>query len=423
MERTVPAYDAGSVGRAVVALRLRRDVDDAFRTLPERYLGAPEGFDATYHVRLADLGRTFEVRCLASVALVRHGGTTRRPDVVLATDAATWLELRAGTLSGMEAFSSRRLAVRGALDLALGFEGRFRLPDDRPPHLRLHDVPVPAGHLSTLTLGAGPDVVLIHGLGSAKSSFLDLAAAMAAAGRRVHAVDLPGFGSSSKPLRADYGARWLAGQLLAWMDAAGIERAHVVGNSMGGRVALELALREPGRVGGVVALAPAVAFVHRTLQPVVWALRPELGVLPHRLRRSVVAAQLRAMFFDPGALDPAVADVVVDEFLRVYGSPAARVGFFKAARQLYLDEPFGAAGFYPRLAGLAVPALFVWGSHDALIPPGFARHVREWLPAAQQVVLQDCGHVPQVERPREVAGLVHRFLHADILGPAAGRAA
>src|SRR5205823_3896585 len=102
---------------------------------------APPGFDATYHVRLADIGRSWEVRCTPHGARVRAGGASRRPDVVIGTDARTWLRLRAGELSGVEAFSQRLLTARGDLDVAAGFEGLFRLPSGRPPLLRIQGVP------------------------------------------------------------------------------------------------------------------------------------------------------------------------------------------------------------------------------------------------------------------------------------------
>jgi pimeloyl-ACP methyl ester carboxylesterase len=201
------------------------------------------------------------------------------------------------------------------------------------------------------------------------------------------------------------------------MDELEIGSAHVVGNSMGGRIALEIALRRPERVRSVAALCPAVAFVKRDFHPVVRLLRPELGLLPHKLRRGVVERQLWSLFCDPDALDPSVADVVVDEFQRIYGSAGARVAFYASARNIYLDRPFGRGGFYPRLAGLQPPALFVWGSHDKLIPPGFRRHVAEALPSADQIVLDGCGHVPQVERPDQTAGMLRRlFAQAEALG-------
>lgn len=384
-------------------------VEEAFRTLPERYLGAERGFDATYHVVLGDLGRTFEVRCTAETARVRVGTSRRRPDVIIGTDAATWLALREGELHGIEAFSQRTLYARGDLDLAVGFEGLFRLPNGRPPLMCLRDVEAHGCRISTLTLGEGRDVVLMHGLGATKTSFFDTAASLARAGYRVHAIDLPGFGSSSKPATASYCARWFAEVVVDLFDALGIERTRLVGNSMGGRVALEVGLQAPERVDSVALLCPAVAFVKRGFHPVVRVLRPELGFIPHRFARATVASQLSSMFADPDALDPSVADIAVDEFQRIYGSPNARMAFLKAARNIYLDRPFGRGGFYPRLAELRPPALFVWGTHDPLIPPGFRRHVARWLPDAEQITLDGVGHVPQIERPEQTNGLLRRF--------------
>jgi pimeloyl-ACP methyl ester carboxylesterase len=399
---------------------LLEQVEEAFRTLPSRYLGAPAGFDATYHVRLGDIGHTFEVRCTEAVARVRKGTSRREPDVVIGTDAATWLRLRAGELAGLDAFRERTLYARGQVDLALSFEGLFRLPNGRDPLMCVHDVHLKGRCISTLSLGEGPDVLLIHGLGAAKTSFFDTAAGLRRAGYRVHAIDLPGFGSSRGPATAPYSATWFAETVRDWMDAMDIDRVHVVGNSMGGRVALELGLQAPERVGGLVLLCPAVAFVKRGLHPLVKLLRPELGLLPHRIARPVVARQLSAMFADPDALDPSVADIAVDEFQNTYCSAGARLAFLRAARNIYLDRPFGSGGFYPRLGELVPAAHFVWGSHDPLIPAGFSRHVREWLPGATQTVLRGCGHVPQIERPEETTALIVEHLRrVDARRPAA----
>jgi pimeloyl-ACP methyl ester carboxylesterase len=260
--------------------------------------------------------------------------------------------------------------------------------------------------------------VLVHGLGAAKSSFFDCAAYLADSGYRVHAIDLPGFGGSSKPTLAPYSATWFAETVLGVMDTLEIESAHLAGNSMGGRVVLEVGLGAPERVRSIAALCPAVAFVKRDFHPLVRLLRPELGLLPHKLRRGVVERQLWSMFCDPDALDPSVGDIVVDEFQRIFGSPGGRVAFYASARNIYLDRPFGRGGFYSRLAELEPPALFVWGTHDRLIPPGFRRHVADALPRAEQIVLQDCGHVPQVERAEQTAGLLRRlFDRAEVAGP------
>jgi len=399
--------DPSRAGRAAAVV-------DLFRSMPERYLGATPGFRATYHFRLGDLGRTWEVRLTESEVRVREGAAGT-PDATIGTDSQTWLDLVAGRTSGLDGFFARRLWARGDLDLALAFEGLFRRPDGSAPALRVHRVGPARRDISALTIGNGPDVVLLHGLGSSKVSFFDTAAALSR-DYRVHALDLPGFGSSAKPAAARYDARYFAGAVAAYLDAEGVGSAHVVGNSMGGRVAIELALTRPERVRTVGLLCPAVAFVRRQLHPFVRLARPELAALPHRLRRDVVERYFRRMFADPDALDPQLAEIAVDDFQRIYRSPRARHAFLAAGRNLYLEPPFGRRGFYPRLAGLQAPALFVWGSRDPLIPAALSRHVAEWLPGADQIILDGCGHVPQVERPTQTIGLLRRlFTEVDAL--------
>jgi pimeloyl-ACP methyl ester carboxylesterase len=383
-------------------------VDQAFRSLPDRYLGAEPEFDATYHVRLCDLGHIWEIRCTPDAARVCKGATRRAPDVTISTDSETWMQLREGEFSGVEAFQRRSLEVRGNLDQAVGFEGMFRLPGGRPPRLQIRDVRVARHRVSTLTMGNGPDVLLLHGLGGTRASLFDTAAELSRR-YRIHAPDLPGFGSSSKPALGAYNARWFAEIVIGLMDQLGIDEAHIVGNSLGGRVAIETALIAPERVRALGLLCPAVAWIRRGLHPIVRLLRPEFGLLPHQFRRSLVAAQFWSIFHDRDAIDPAVGDLMVDEFRRIYHSAGARYAFLASARNIYLEAPFGRGGFYPRLAELRPPALFIWGSHDSLVPAKFGLHVAKWLPGAEQVTVESCGHVPQVERPAQTNQLLGEF--------------
>src|ERR1044072_6220207 len=101
-------------------------VEEGFRTLPERYLGAPEGFDVTYHVRLGDIGHTFEVRCTEHAARVRKGISARPADVVIGTAWRTGLRRRAAEPCAVKACGPRSLYGRGELDNAVRFEGLFR---------------------------------------------------------------------------------------------------------------------------------------------------------------------------------------------------------------------------------------------------------------------------------------------------------
>jgi pimeloyl-ACP methyl ester carboxylesterase len=95
--------------------------------------------------------------------------------------------------------------------------------------------------------------------------------------------------------------------------------------------------------------------------------------------------------------------------MRAYLTPSGRAAFYAAARQIYLEEPHGDEGFWPRLKALRAPALFVWGRQDRLVPIAFARHVTDALPTAEHLEL-DCGHVPQLERPDEAHAAVRAFL-------------
>ena len=93
-------------------------VAEAFRSLPARYLGAEAGFDATYHVRLGDIGRSWEVRCTALGARVRAGASRREPDVVIGTDAETWLQLREGGWSAVSRRSRNAVCTRAATSIS-----------------------------------------------------------------------------------------------------------------------------------------------------------------------------------------------------------------------------------------------------------------------------------------------------------------
>jgi pimeloyl-ACP methyl ester carboxylesterase len=392
--------------------RLRR-VLDAFATLPDRYLGAEPSFEAAFQIRLGDVGRSWDVLTHGSRCHVRPSAG-RPVDVVIGADASTWLALREGRLSGLDAFAQRRLYAWGDLDLALGFEGLFHLPNGRPPLLRVTEVETPQARISSLISGHGSEqVICLHGLGSNKTSFFETVAALTP-DQTVHALDLPGFGSSAKPALAPYNASWFASAVRGYMDAMAIDRAHLVGNSMGGRIALEVALGDPARVASLSLLAPALAFRRRReLVPLVRLLRPELAAIPHPMRTAKVREYFWSLFARPERLDPAAADIAADEFCRTYRSRSGRVALFAAARNIYLDRPDGEKGFWTRLESLVPPALFVWGDSDRLVPAAFARHVAEALPAAQQVVLDECGHVPQVELPTRTNALIRARVEAS----------
>jgi len=332
----------------------------------------------------------------------------RRPDARLSADQATWSEITRDVRGGMSAFRAGRLRIRDDLHVGVGFLAATAAPGESG--LRFRSVATAEGSLSVTEAGTGSPVLLLHGLGATKVSMLPSVAALAANHRAI-AVDLPGFGDSVKPVRARYDPPYFARVMVALLDALKLERADVVGNSMGGRVAIELGLRSPRRVGRLGLLAPSLAWLRdRPWAPLLRLVAPQLGLI-QPAPRAVVEAIVRRVV--PGS-EQQWAAVGIDEFLRSYLTPRGRAAFYAAARHIYLEEPRGPDGLWTRLPDLGCPSLFVWGKHDALVPIRFADHVRRALPASRHLEL-DCGHVPQLERPRQTHAALLEFFAAAVL--------
>lgn len=327
----------------------------------------------------------------------------RRPDAVLKADERTWAEIARDLRGGMAAFRTGRLSVRYDLHLGIGFLAATA--GEVENGLRLRRIKTVEGTVSISEAGAGPPVVMLHGLGATKVSFLPTLAALAPDYRAI-AVDLPGFGDSDKPIGAGYDAPYFARTMVALLDALELEAAHLLGNSMGGRVAIEVGLRAPERVISLGLLAPSLAWLRdRPWVPLLRLVPPQLGLI-QPAPRAVVEGLVRHVI--PGA-DREWTAAGIDEFLRSYLTARGRAAFYAAARNIYLEDPHGPHGFWTRLPGLTPPSLFIWGRRDPLVPLRFSDHVRRALPAAEHVVL-DCGHVPQLERPKQTHAALAEFL-------------
>jgi pimeloyl-ACP methyl ester carboxylesterase len=358
-------------------------------------------------------GQPWTVRIRKGRLSLRRG-LLRRVETTIVSDPLTLIGVIRGTRCGVEAFLRGRLRVRGNLSLALKLDGLFdRGTGDarRPRPGRAMAAGIDTFYLEA---GRGPTVILLHGLGATNSSMLTTLWDLAQ-DHHVIAPDLPGFGDSSKPMRPyhpAFFARWLDD----FMEELGIDRAHLIGNSMGGRISIEAALRYPHRVDRMVLLAPSMAFRRfRQAVPLVRWLPAETAVLPLRAPRFQVHQTLRLLFAHPSRVRETWYEAAVDEFTRTFRSPRGRVAFFSAARQIYLEQPFGPRGFWRRVRRLERPALFVWGDRDWLVPARFARHVQASVPQAECIVLDDCGHVPQFELPEITNQLARNFLGRERL--------
>ena len=338
-------------------------------------------------------------------------GMVSSPDATVTADPATLGAVLDGRLSGVEAFLDHGLVVRGNLALALQMDGAFDV-GVRPVTHPVAKVRTVLGVRSAY-LEAGPrdapPVVLLHGLGATNASMLPLLADLAR-DHRVIAPDFPGFGASGAP-RWRYRATDLARWLDAFLTVLDANPAALVGNSLGGRVALEIGMSAPASVSRMVLLCPSPAFRRlRQFTPLVRLLPPDAVVPPLPMPHRAVVGGIRAMFSRPDRLAPTWYDAAADEHLRVMRSYRHRRAFFACLKQIYMEEAFGDHGFWDRLPRLQTPALFVWGDRDRLVPASFERHVLAAVPHAESVCMADSGHVPQFEHPEQTAQLTRRFL-------------
>jgi pimeloyl-ACP methyl ester carboxylesterase len=395
---TAPSRSRAADLDVLLASRLRRSLHGS--TLEHRV--ASVVFDTGHSQWTVDLDR--------GRSRVRRGATLQ-PTLVIRGEPDVLEAVITGRASGVQAFLDGSVTIRGDLGLSLELEGMLsdgRTPDHFPRAGRVTAMGVPTAYLEAGPPDA-PPVVLLHGLGATNASLLPCLADLAR-DHRVLAPDLPGFGGSAAP-RAAYSPAWFAAWLEELQKVLDARPAVVLGNSLGGRVALEAGLAHPRSVRGLVLLTPSPAFRRmRQVVPMVRLMRPELARLPFPVNHGLVVEVVRSFFSDPDRLPRAWYDAAADECVRVLRSPAHRVALLACARQIVVEEAHGRHGFWDRLPGLAPPALFVWGDRDRLVPAAFARHVTDALPGTRSVVMQDCGHVPQFEHPVATMALVREFL-------------
>jgi len=338
-------------------------------------------------------------------------GAVAKPRATVTADPAILAAVLEGRLSGVEAFLSHGLVVRGDLALALQMDGAFDVgirPVTHPVAKVRRVLGVRSAYLEAGPRDA-PAVVLLHGLGATNASMLPLLADLSR-DHRVIAPDFPGFGASGAPhwrYRATDLARWLD----AFLTVVDAKPAALVGNSLGGRVALEIGMTAPSSVSRMVLLCPSPAFRRlRQFTPLVRLLPPDAVVPPMPMPHRAVVMGIRTMFSKPDRLAPTWYDAAADEHRRVMRDYRHRRAFFACLKQIYMEEAFGDHGFWDRLPRMTTPALFIWGDRDRLVPASFERHVVAAVPHAESICMADSGHVPQFEHPEETARLTRQFL-------------
>ncbi|MBN9097520.1 MAG: alpha/beta fold hydrolase [Pseudonocardia sp.] len=269
--------------------------------------------------------------------------------------------------------------------------------------LRGVQVRVAVGDIDTFYLeeGSGDPVLLLHGSGPGVSAYANWQKTIPglSGGFRVLAPDIVGYGSTSRPDDVVYSLRTWTDHVVGFMDALGVARAAFVGNSLGGRIALDLAERFPDRVSRMVLMgAPGVGMVITEGLNALRAYEPSLE-------------NMRTLLLDHFAIDKSI---ITDELVKIRYE--ASVETYDAYRAMFFD---------PRHAGnelgiteqqarsITTPSLLVHGREDSVVSPEVAWTMARLLPNADLHVFARCGHWTQIERAEEFTELVRAFLGAE----------
>ena len=266
--------------------------------------------------------------------------------------------------------------------------------------------------------GQGDVILLLHGFGGSTFSWRDSFPKLAET-HRVIALDLFGFGYTERPRRLrHYSRRGQLDLILGVLDHLGVPKAHVIGHSYGGGLAMTLAAQHPDRVRSLVLVdstAPNWAISRRRnlaeISPLTW-----LFVRGFALRPATVRNALERSWYD----DSEVTEDIVEgylERLRIQGAARAYRGLTVPMEHESEDD-------LVLVQDLTQPTLVIWGAEDELIPVEDGRLAAEQMRDSRFVVIERSGHSPMEEKPQAFLTLVTQFLQevdSQTSGPALGR--
>lgn len=254
--------------------------------------------------------------------------------------------------------------------------------------------------------GEGPPIVLLHGLGSSMLHWHDVIGPLSA-NHRVIAVDMPGHGSSSAPTARK---RYTVHEALVVLDALfshlNIEQPVLIGQSMGGLIALRYALKRPRNVSALV--LSASAGLGKEISPRIKLLgRPLLGPRIYKGTPKEVLDKWLWLLHDPKKIPATIVEdfhIQANEGNRraLLYSANEGVGLFGQRRRILLSDK--------ELSSISAPTLIVWGREDDLVPPVHGVRASVLIPNASMQIFDDCGHQPPVEWPKEFCETVLSFL-------------
>lgn len=333
-----------------------------------------------------------------------------------------------------------RLARRGlyaalllGLVTAAGLRGAASLrerriaKDDAPAGGRFVKVSDAELFLQTDGPDDGAALLLIHGTGAWSETWKPTMKALAGAGYRSIAVDLPPFGYSSPPADRDYSRKAQARRLRGLLDAMGVPKAVLVGHSFGGGATVTAAAQELGRIEALVLVDVALGWPSAASGPASPPSRPvaaamALGPLRNTLASIGTNPSLTKTFLGSFLADPRAA---TNEIVYVYRRPlflegkTVQIGDW--LQEFLASQDVELATNLDLYRGLQVPALVLWGRRDSVTPLWQGERLASLLPRATLVTLDGIGHIPQIEDPPAFQAALLSFLNQLPLKDATAR--
>jgi 2-hydroxymuconate-semialdehyde hydrolase/2-hydroxy-6-oxo-octa-2,4-dienoate hydrolase len=261
---------------------------------------------------------------------------------------------------------------------------------------------IDAGGIQTsyLEAGAGDPIVMLHGSGPGVSAMANWQHNIGALSQRFHvlAPDIVGFGATERPEDIIYSLRTWTNHVWAFLDSHDIEKAAIVGNSLGGRVALQMATDQPDRITKMVLMgAPGVGM---TLTEGLAALRA------YQPSHDAMRDLLRSYF----AVDPTM---ITDDLVAIRYEASVAEGAYEAYRAMFFDPRHAGSELgitAEEVRAIDTPALLVHGREDKVVPMQVSVTMLGLLPNADLHVFSACGHWTQIERADEFSALVADYL-------------
>ena len=253
----------------------------------------------------------------------------------------------------------------------------------------------------------GSPIILIHGIGEYIESWLPNFVTLAAQ-HQVYAVDLPGHGRTEKPLNISYTIETLAQFINDLMVALGVERAHIVGHSLGGAIATRLALRQPAAVEKLVLVGSAGLGKEMAMMLRISSL-PLLGERLTHPSLSGSASVAKIIVHDPTVM----TDELIELNYQMAALPGAQQSFLRTLRSNgnFLGQKESLYGTNTRgIASITKPVLVIWGRQDQIIPVAHADIAAKGFPNVRVHIFDNCGHCPMLEYTSDFNRLLLDFL-------------